>query len=823
MTKLQTVTVFSTKKDSTTAPTNGQVLPTPSLETVSPSYDGLSFAPSPLGTKLTGIKQDVFLDRYSLRDKNGKVTENFPEQMWRRVAWGLSQSETSPQSRQEWEEKFYQLLSDFKFVPGGRILSGAGSGYQVTSYNCYVIPSPADSRHGIMDNITKTVEIQARGGGVGINMSSLRPRGARVKKVNGTSSGPVNWASLYSTANYDVIQQGGSRRGALMLMLNDWHPDIKEFISVKEDLTKIPGANLSVCVSDTFMEKVMQDADWPLVFPDLDDPDYDKVWNGDIAYWQSLHKPVKTYETIKARELWYHIAKSAWRCGEPGLMFIDRYNKLSNTYYFEKIIATNPCGEQGLGAWGVCNLGSINLASYVKNKTLDLDSLAKDTKVAVRLLDNTIEANYYFFDDIRETQMKIRRVGLGTMGLADTFIKMEVRYGSPESLTLIDTIYSTIRNAAYEASVELAKEKGPFGGFDKDKYLQGQFIQKLPQTIKDGIAKYGIRNAVILSQAPTGTISILAGTSSGIEPIFEFAFKRKDRTGEHIVYHDLYQDWLNSHSGKTPPGFFVTARELTPEEHITVQAAIQKYTDSSISKTVNAPETHTIEDVERLYSLAYKLGCKGIAYFRENSRQGVLTALKDTDKTPKAAPVEDHVITDRPLKVNGATYKIETPLGNAFITVNHTEDGNPFEVFITIGKAGSEVAAMAEALGRLISTTLRFSNHVSGIDKIKEIVNQLQGIGGGRSVGFGPNRVRSLPDAVAKAIAMHFGLLGSVNSTLKLSSPLQPSLLEDSSQVNGQTRLPIQASADFCPECKEAAFVYEEGCKKCHACGYSEC
>lgn len=770
-------------------------------------------------TILDGIRKDVFLDRYSLKDEEGKALESYPEQMWKRVAWGISQQEKVA-VRKEWEEKFYSALSNFKFVPGGRILSGAGTPYQVTYYNCYVIPSPKDSRGGIMENITMTVEIQARGGGVGVNLSSLRPRGARVKKVNGTSSGPVNWAALYSTANHDVIQQGGSRRGALMLMLNDWHPDIEEFITVKQDLTKIPGANLSVCVSDAFMEAVKKDGDWDLIFPDNSFEKYDEEWDGDLDKWKTKGYPVVIHKTVKAKMIWDMVGDAAWRSAEPGVVFIDRYNKLSNTWYFEKIIATNPCGEQGLGAWGVCNLGHLNLPNFIENGEMDYELLAEHASIATRFLDNVVDANHYFYEDNKKAQMNIRRTGLGTLGLADALIKMKIKYGSEESLKVIEKIYTTIRDSAYMTSALLARDKGSFGGYNKEKYLQGEFIKKLPEKIRTLIAKNGMRNAILLTQAPTGTISLLAGVSSGIEPVYEFSYRRNDRTGEHIVNHPLFDEWIKNHKGEEIPDYFVSANDLTPEDHVKVQAKVQNLTDSSISKTVNAPNSHTVEDVKKLYQMAYELGCKGVTYFRDGSRKGVLSKVEE--EKPKEEPKQ--IILDRPLRVEGATYRIPTPLGVSFITVNQDATGNPFEVFITIGKAGSEVAALAEALGRMISTTLRFGNHLPAMERAKEIVEQLRGIGGGRSVGFGPNKIRSLPDAVAKALALHFGF--GVESRVGVQK-----IHADQSETVGATMLaqvPTESNLNFkfgdiCPSCGASALVYEEGCAKCHVCGHSEC
>lgn len=779
-------------------------------------------------TVLEGIRKDVFLDRYSLKDEEGNPLEEHPEQMWKRVAWGISQQE-KPSLRKRWEEKFYKAMEGFKFVPAGRILSGAGTPYQVTYYNCYVIPSPKDSRGGIMENITMTVEIQARGGGVGVNLSSLRPRGARVKKVNGTSSGPVNWAALYSTANHDVIQQGGSRRGALMLMVNDWHPDVEEFITVKQDLTKIPGANLSVCVSDAFMEAVAADGDWDLVFPDNSYYKYDDEWDGDLDKWREKGYPVNVHKTVKAKKIWDMIAEAAWRSAEPGVVFIDRYNKLSNTWYFEKIIATNPCGEQGLGAWGVCNLGHLSLPAFVKNGVIDYEMLAEHAAIATRFLDNVVDANFYFYEQNKKAQLNIRRTGLGTLGLADALIKMGLKYGSEESIKVIEKIYATIRDSAYTMSAQLAKEKGPFGGFVKEKYLQGAFIQKLPEKIKKLIAENGIRNAIILTQAPTGTISLLAGVSSGIEPVYEFSYRRNDRTGEHIVNHPLYQEWLDNHKDEKIPDYFVSASQLTPEDHVKVQGMIQNLTDSSISKTVNAPNSHTVEDVKKLYRMAYELGCKGVTYFRDGSRTGVLSKIEDK---PKEEVKEVNMI--RPMRVDGATYRIPTPLGVAFITVNQDTEGNPFEVFITIGKAGSEVAALAEALGRMISTTLRFGNHKPPIERAREITEQLRGIGGGRSVGFGPNKIRSLPDAVAKALSLHFGFGGHevnhvtngvVQNIINLQTPVvsADAATESAQALVAEAVNEITKQGDICPSCGSSALVYEEGCAKCHVCGHSEC
>lgn len=799
--------------------------------------------------KLEGVRQKVFLDRYSLKDKEGNPLEFTPEEMWRRVAKGIAGVEKKA-NRKEWEEKFYNVMEDFKFLPGGRILAGAGTGFDVTYFNCFVIPNPPDSRGGIMENLTQMIEIMAHGGGVGLNLSGLRPRGARVKKVNGFSSGPMNWAELYSLATKDIVQQGGSRRGALMLMLHDWHPDIEEFITVKQDLTKINGANLSVCVSDDFMEAVKADKDWDLLYPDLDDPNYDAKWDGDIHGWRAAGGKVKVYKTVKAAYLWGLICEAAWRSAEPGLHFLDRSNKRSNTWYFEKLLATNPCGEQPLGAWAVCNLGAMNLAAYVKNEEFDYDSFGKDVRVAMRFLDNVIDDTHYFFKENEKVAKDIRRTGLGIMGIADTFIKMKIRYGSEESMRVSKRIFETLRDNAYIASADIAKEKGTFPKYDKEKYQQGYHIQALPKAIRDKIAKQGIRNAVLLTIAPTGTTSLIAGVSSGVEPVYEFEYTHNGRLGKQLVFHSLYGEWKEAHPGEERPDYFVGANDLTPEDHVKIQAIAQEYIDSSISKTVNAPNNHTVDDVKKLYMMSYDMGLKGVTYMRDGSRLGVLQRVEEKKVEEKkeevvVAPVTARV--SRPMMLTGVTYKADSPTGKTYITINESEK-EMFEVFINNGKSGSDVAAMADALGRMISFALRIHSPVSVRERIRVIVSELTGLGGSRSVGFGQNRVRSLPDAIAKVLAKHanFRVNGKVEDKEVVAEVMQNGVVPDASMSTGasnghsvdvmmnQLPLPetsqamhISASTtnlfDICPDCGSGTLAYEEGCKKCYGCGYSEC
>ncbi|HUD44437.1 MAG TPA: adenosylcobalamin-dependent ribonucleoside-diphosphate reductase [Patescibacteria group bacterium] len=823
--------------------------------------------------QLDGIRGKVFLDRYALRDKEGNLVEHNVEETWRRVAKGIAQNEKA-KDRNHWEEEFYNIMTDFKFVPGGRIISGAGTGFQVTYFNCFVIPSPKDSRQGILKALGQLVEIQARAGGVGLNLSSLRPRGARVKKVNGYSSGPINWATLFSVATHDIVQQGGTRRGATMIMLHDWHPDIEEFITVKQDLTKINGANLSVCVSDSFMEAVKADKDWDLVYPDTADPEYDAKWDGELDLWKALGKKVIVYKTLKARALWDLICTAAWQSAEPGIHFLERSNKQSNTWYFERFVATNPCGEQPLSGWGVCNLGSMNLAAYVKDDDLandkpgwfDYKQFATDAKIAMRFMDNVIDQTYYFFPENEKVAKDIRRTGLGIMGLGDALIKMKIRYGSEESIPVVEKMFQTLRDSSYEASADLAAEKGSFPKYDKEKFQQGYFIKQLPKKIREKIKEQGIRNAVLLTIAPTGATSTLAGTSSGLEPIYEFAFKRKWRGGEDMVYHPLYDGWRIAHPDAVKPDYFCSANDLTPLEHVKVQAIAQQYIDSSISKTVNAPNTHTVDDVKTLYMLAYDMNLKGLTYMRDGSRQGTLERVDDRKSaSPKATAEEVKPIipvtprVTRPMMLKGTTYKTDSPVGKTYITINHDEDNQPFEVFIHNGKTGSDLMAMADALARMISFVLRLYSPISKRERMRDMISELSGIGGARSIGFGENRVRSLPDAVAKTLARHcdFRVNGKVEDKAVIAA-VQAVPVADSANVTSLTNghatnhagqqaidMPEQEEVvahqlaltpedlnanhsntnlfDVCPQCQTVSFAYEEGCKKCYSCGYSEC
>ncbi len=492
------------------------------------------------------------------------------------------------------------------------------------------------------------------------------------------------------------------------------------------------------------------------------------------------------------------------------------------------------CGEQGLPPWGVCNLGALNISSFVENGQMNWERLAERSKVAMRFLDNVVDANEYFIEENREAQLSTRRTGLGTMGLADALIKMKIAYGSEASIPVIERIYSTIRDAAYEASADIAAEKGPFPRFDQDKYMQGRFIKRLPQHVQEKVREQGIRNAVLLTQAPTGTTSLFAGVSSGIEPVYDFAMVRRDRTGEHILYHPLLQAWRDEHPNEPTPSYFVASNDLTPEEHVRVQAIVQRYTDSSISKTVNAPNSHTVQDVQTLYRLAYEMGCKGITYYRDGSRDAVLTRVEDEKKAAAAAqqPTVIESVTSiqqgvkpRPAVVHGYTRQVSAPEGKINVTINSDEHG-PLEVFVNVGKAGSDIAALAEALGRLISLNLRVLSPLSQTDRAREIADQLRGIGGSRSVGFGTQQVRSLPDAVARALELHIEAMETQKPTQQPVSAPAPAEGNENGYddtVESLSLSHLQTTGNLCSQCGCNTMVYEEGCRKCYNCGHSEC
>ncbi|MFK0521007.1 adenosylcobalamin-dependent ribonucleoside-diphosphate reductase [Paenibacillus illinoisensis] len=792
--------------------------------------------------------------------------EKTPEEMWDRLARAMASVESTPEEQQKWQSKFRAVLDDWKLVPGGRIAAGAGASDELTLFNCYVIPSPQDSRGGIMKTLTEMTEIMARGGGVGINLSSLRPRRAVVKGVNGASSGSVSWGGLFSYTT-GLIEQGGSRRGALMLMMNDWHPDVMDFITVKQTMGQVTNANLSVCVSNAFMEAVKQDGDWELVFPDTNDPDYDNEWNGDLQQWKEAGHQVIHYRTVKARDIWRTIIESAWKSAEPGVVFMEYYNQMSNSWYFNPIICTNPCGEQGLPGWGVCNLSAINLSKFYDETSHDVawQELAETTRISARFLDNVIDATPYHFEENQKNQQLERRVGLGTMGLAELMIKLRIRYGSPESLEFLDKLYGFIAKEAYLASAEIAAEKGAFPAFEVEPYLQSGFMKNLVGTypeVGEAIRKQGIRNVTLITQAPTGSTGTMVGTSTGIEPYFAFKYFRQSRLGYDEQFVPIAQEWLDEHPGEELPDYYVTAMDLSAENHIRVQAAIQQWVDSSISKTANCPADFTVEDTAQLYELAFDLGCKGVTIYRDGSRDvqvlsttkkeeaksevseqtsvtdpvketstanettAFTSATSETENEGKisvaaspAAKVLDKQYKSRPQVLRGATYKINTPFGMAYITINDL-GGIPAEIFLNVGKAGSDVFAMAEALGRVCSLFLRYGDHGH---KVELLIKHLKGIGGSGAIGFGVNRVESIADAVAKALESHVQSTPQESASSTNEEADQRVNRISESAIVDEPLATYTASRDLCPSCGSASLINIEGCKTCSQCGYSKC
>lgn len=794
--------------------------------------------------------------------------EKTPEEMWDRLAAAMASVEATPELQEEWTGKFRSILDDWKLVPGGRIAAGAGASEELTLFNCYVVPSPKDSRGGIMQTLSEMTEIMARGGGVGINLSSLRPRRAIVRGVNGSSSGSVSWGGLFSYTT-GLIEQGGSRRGALMLMINDWHPDVVDFITVKQTMGQVTNANLSVCVSNGFMKAVKEDLDWELVFPDTTDPDYDTVWDGDLDKWKADGRAVIPYRTVKARDVWRTIIESAWKSAEPGVVFMEYYNQMSNSWYFNPIICTNPCGEQGLPGWGVCNLSAVNLSKFydAENHDVDWADLGRTTRYSVRFLDNVIDTTPYHFPENEANQKKERRVGLGTMGLAELMIKLNIRYGSPESLEFLDKLYGFMAREAYLASAEIAGEKGSFLAFDTEKYLLSGFMKNMTETypeVGEAIRKHGMRNVTVITQAPTGSTGTMVGTSTGIEPYFAFKYFRQSRLGYDEQFVPIAQEWLEAHPGEELPEYFVTSMDLSAKDHIRAQAAIQRWVDSSISKTANCPSDFTVEETAELYEMAFDLGCKGVTIYRDGSRDvQVLETSKKEDKkeaaaepaATEAAPAQEAVLASapspatqaaadvvdkqykkRPQVLRGATYKINTPFGMAYITINDL-DGIPAEIFLNVGKAGSDVFAMAEALGRVCSLFLRYGDHG---EKVELLIKHLKGIGGSGAIGFGANRVESIADAVAKALETHVQnnahddhAQAPIAATLELdfnealNAELKSSVSSEVSTDNGHgghsAHSHATASRDLCPSCGSASLVNIEGCKTCSNCGYSRC
>ncbi|MDB5741383.1 MAG: ribonucleoside-diphosphate reductase, adenosylcobalamin-dependent [Alphaproteobacteria bacterium] len=764
---------------------------------------------------MSAISQTVWDMKYRLKAPDGTPMDRDVADSWARVALALAQAE-APGQRAARAEEFAHALAGHRFLPAGRILAGAGTGRDVTLFNCFVMGTIPDSMDGIFGALREAALTLQQGGGIGYDFSTLRPRGALVKGVGADASGPVSFMDVWDSM-CRTIMSAGSRRGAMMATLRVDHPDIEDFITAKRTPGRLSNFNLSVLVSDAFMAAVEADADWDLQFGG------------------------KVYRTLKAKALWDTIMRSTYDHAEPGVIFIDRINQQNNLGYCETIAATNPCGEQPLPPYGACLLGSINLARLVRrpfedDAALDMTELESLTATAVRMMDNAIEVSRFPLEQQRAEAFAKRRIGLGVTGLADALIFCKVRYGSPESISLIQQWLAAISHAAYRASVELAKEKGPFPLYDMNPYLARPHIQALPPDIYNAIAQHGIRNALLTSIAPTGTISLFAdNVSSGIEPVFAFTYRRKilqpdgTRTEEQVSDYAVRAFHAKFGEGAALPDYFVSAQTLRPADHLAVQAAAQPFIDSAISKTINVPASISFEDFAHVYVDAYEKGCKGCTTYRPNDVTGSVLSVEEPAApagpelplpAPRLSSGSGGVVymtkpLDRPEELLGATYKIKwLDSDHAFyITINDIEkDGRrrPFEVFIN--SKNMEAYAWALALTRMISAVFRRGGDVSFVvDELKAIFDPRGG------QWMSGRYVPSLLAAIGEVIEKHMveiGFMGARSlgmSGLAAGAPSPHSIP------------PEGVRARHCPRCNDASFVKLEGCDSCLSCGYSKC
>ena len=726
------------------------------------------------------LRARVFYEKYALRDLSGKHTEKTPDQMWRRVAAELASVEADDEKRKDWTAKFYWLLEDFRFVPGGRILFGAGQPRNATLLNCYFFKIREDSIEAIFDFCKEAARTYSYGGGVGTDISILRPKGSPVNNAAIYSSGSVSFMELLSTTTGTIGQAG--RRGAQMITIRVDHPDVLDFINVKRDLKKVNYANISVKITDSFMKAVENDDDFELHFK---------------------NEKVELRRTVRARQIWKELTRGAWESDEPGVLFWDTLKRESTTEYNNmEVEGVNPCSEQTLENYGCCCLGSVNLSAFVgepftDHSSIDWEALVRATQFAVRFLDNVLDynADRHPLPQQKTASMWSRRIGVGITGLGDMLIKLGLKYDEDATIEFVDKLFERIKNVIYDYSTELAVEKGSFPAFDVEKHLAQPFIQRLDPKVKEKIRAQGIRNAAITTIPPVGSGSILARSSSGVEPVFALYYTRRSKSlseGEFKVFHPLVKEYTGRtevSNSSNLPNYFVTSHQIKPEMRVKMQATIQKHIDTAISSTVNLPERTTREEVEKIFFLAWKLGCKGITVYREGSREGILETESATKKQPEAQPLE----FDRPRVMVGKTLKLKLPQGGLYVTAN-IEGERIKEVFVTLGKSGGDEKADTEAIGRLISLYLQEGGDV------KNIVSTLKGIRGKYVSWDDGVQLLSTPDAVAKALELLF------ENTIVKQSPQ-----------------PLSQGGVSCPECHESSLVFENGCYKCTNCGYSKC
>ncbi len=767
------------------------------------------------------IRARVFYEKYAFKDGSGKIIEKIPPEMWARVSSEIAGVENTAEKKEEWKGKFMWLLNDFKFLPGGRIMFGAGQKRKATLLNCYVVPIKNDSIESIFDWCKEAARTYSYGGGVGTDISVLRPKGAPVNNSAVYSTGSVSFMNIFSETTHTIGQSG--RRGALMITISVDHPDIMNFINVKKDLTNVRYANISVRITDEFMKAVEQDDDFTLRY------------TGD--------KLGRIEKKVNAKELWAQLINSARDWAEPGLIFWDTVKRFSpSEYNGMEVITTNPCSEQPLQPYGACDLGNLNLASFVlnsftSNATFDWKTFEQATRYAVRFLDDVLDYNdgKHPLNEQNLAARNSRRIGVGVTALGDMLIKLGIKYDTDKALAFVDDLFNKMKNIAYDESIEIAKEKGTFPLFEKEKHLQMNFIKTLSPELKEKIARYGLRNVAILTVPPVGSGSVLSGTSSGIEPVFAFSYTRRSESlsqGTFKVYHPLANQYMQSHNltdESDLPEFFVPAHKIEAQFRVKMQGVIQKHIDSAISSTVNLPSDTTAEQVGEIYMQAWKAGCKGITVYREGSREGILITNEEADKKEAKTASEKIEATkqpsfslepwERPRMVSGHTIRMTLPQGALYVTANFDENQIK-EVFINLGKTGSDEKSYCEAMGRLISKYLQIGGD------LQEVLSSLKGIKANSAISWDHGmKLYSIPDAIAKALEIMSGI----------SKPLFAEPLGTQATVSLGQQLPIsnsnknkknpagEISMELCIKCNEKAVIHENGCYTCQSCGYTKC
>ena len=751
----------------------------------------------------TPIAEQIWDMKYRLKEANGTVVDASVEDTWRRVARALAVVERDPAL---WEARFYAALEGFKFLPAGRITAGAGTGRAVTLFNCFVMGTIPDTMAGIFEALKEAALTMQQGGGIGYDFSTIRPRGAEVKGVAADASGPLSFMDVWD-AMCRTIMSAGSRRGAMMATMRCDHPDIEAFIAAKKDPARLRMFNLSVLVTDPFMAAVKADGPWELVFGD------------------------KVYKTLPARDLWNRIMRNTYDFAEPGVIFIDRINTANNLGYVETIAATNPCGEQPLPPYGACLLGSINLPTLVSgaftaDAALDAEALQDLVRMAIRMMDNTVDASRFPLPQQEAEAQAKRRIGLGVTGLADALLMVGLRYGSAEAAKQTEDWMHAIARAAYLASVDLAQEKGAFPLFDAEPFLASGTMQAMDDDVRDAVRQHGIRNALLTSVAPTGTISLYAGNvSSGIEPVFAYAYTRKvlqkdgSRTEEEVVDYAV-RLWREVHGDAPLPDYFVNAQTLPPLDHVRMQAAAQKWVDSSISKTINCPEDISFSDFAEVYMAAWDQGCKGCTTYRPNAVTGSVLTVSDSAAKPAAeaqTAKSGEVVylsdpLDRPAALEGQTYKIKWPGSEhaLYITINDiliAGHRRPFEVFIN--SKNMEHFAWTVALTRMISAVFRRGGDISFV------VEELKAVFDPRGGAWMEGRyIPSILAAIGGVIERHLISIGFIEGEgLGLKSDPQAEFVSAATAPKGAA----------CPNCGSYDLRMLEGCMTCANCGHSKC